>query len=268
MNISSFSFVQSLTQLFMLQARVIWALMMRELHTRYGRENIGYLWMVGEPIMFCAGVAVVWTSIRAPYEHGLQMTAFVITGYVPLTMWRHCVSRAIKAFEANGGLLFHRQVTPLDLIASRVSLEVAGSLIAGALVASGAMLLGYMGPPQDIGLMYVGLAYHAFFCLACALLIAALSERSDFIEKVIGIVMYLSLPVSGAFTMVSWIPQHYRWILLLSPSVQDCEMIRGGQFGPQSHPIYSFSYTAGVTGVMLLIGLSLTLRSRRFIVVN
>jgi capsular polysaccharide transport system permease protein len=260
--------MQSLGQLFALQGRVIWALMMRELHTRYGRENIGYLWMVGEPIMFCAGVAVVWTSVRAPFEHGLPMTAFVVTGYVPLTMWRHCVQRAVKAFEANGGLLFHRQVTPLDLITSRVVLEVVGSLIAGGLVVAGAMLVGYMEPPKDLGLMYLGLAYHAAFCLACALLIAALSERSDLLEKLINIIMYLSLPISGAFTMVSWIPPHYQWILLLSPSVQDCEMIRGGQFGPLSHPIYDFAYTAAVTGTMLVIGLSLTLRSRRYIVVN
>lgn len=258
----------SLLRLFMLQGQVLFALMMRELHTRYGRENIGYLWMVGEPISFCAGVAIVWTAIRSPFDHGLPMTAFVITGYVPLTMWRHCIMRSVKAFEANGGLLFHRQVTPLDLIVSRVALEVMGSLIAGALVAMGAILTGYMEPPADLGLMYLGLLYHAGFCLGCALLIAALSERSDIVEKIISIMMYLSLPVSGAFTMVSWIPPHYRWILLMFPSVQDCEMIRGGQFGPQSHAMYDFKYTAAVTGTMILVGLSLTLRSRRFIVVQ
>jgi capsular polysaccharide transport system permease protein len=257
-----------LWQLFALQGRVIWALMMRELHTRYGRENIGYLWIVGEPIAFCAGVAVVWTAIRSPFEHGLPMTAFVVTGYVPLTMWRHCVARSIKAFEANGSLLFHRQVTPLDLITSRVALEVAGSLIAGGIVIFGAMLLGYMKPPEDIGLMYLGLAYHAAFCLGSALLIASLTERSDLLEKLLSIMMYLALPVSGAFTMVNWIPHQYQWILLLSPSVQDCEMIRGGQFGPQSHPIYDLTYTTYVTGTMILVGLSLTLRSRRYIVVQ
>ena len=32
------------------QFRVIGALILRELHTRYGRENIGYLWMIGEPM--------------------------------------------------------------------------------------------------------------------------------------------------------------------------------------------------------------------------
>lgn len=87
------------------QFQVIYALIMREIHTRYGRENLGFLWVIGEPILFCAGVAILWTAIRPSHEHGLPMTAIVITGYVPLTMWRHCLGHSIKAFEANGSLL-------------------------------------------------------------------------------------------------------------------------------------------------------------------
>ena len=255
-------------RLFALQGRVIWALVLRELQTRYGRENIGYLWVVGEPILFCAGVAIVWTMIRPAHEHGLPVTAFVITGYVPLTMWRHCIIRAVKAFEANGALLFHRQVTPLDIIFSRVLLEVVGTWVAGAIVACLAMLLGLMQPPEDVWLLYLGLLFHSAFSLASALLIASLSERSDVLEKFLSAVMYLSLPLSGAFAMTSWLPENARWILLLSPSVQNLEMIRGGQFGPGSHPLYDLSYDAWVTGLLLLVGVSLTLRSRRFITVH
>jgi capsular polysaccharide transport system permease protein len=255
-------------QSFLMQGRVIWALLLREMQTRYGRENIGFLWIVGEPILFCAGVAIVWTAIRPAHEHGLPMTAFVVTGYVPLTMWRHCIGRAVKAFESNGSLLFHRQVTPLDIILARVVMEVVGTLIAGGIVASGAIMIGAMDPPKDISLIYLGLAYHTFFCLGSALLIASLSERSEIIEKMMSVVTYLSLPLSGAFEMVSWIPEKYQWILLLSPSVQDLEMIRGGEFGPGSHPIYSISYTTWSIGLMCLVGLSLTLRSRRYIVVQ
>jgi capsular polysaccharide transport system permease protein len=253
---------------FQIQTRVIWALVMRELHTRYGRENIGFLWIVGEPILFCAGVSIVWSMIRPAHEHGLPVTAIIITGYVPLTMWRHCVSRAVKAFEANGSLLFHRQVTPLDIILGRVFLEVVGTIVAGLLVTAGAMVLGVMDAPKNVGLLYLGLFFHILFSLASALLVAALSERSDLVEKAIGIFMYLSLPLSGAFSMVSWVPQQYRWILLISPSVQNMEMIRGGQFGPICHPIFSVSYDAAVTFAMLLIGVSLTLRSRRYIFVQ
>lgn len=257
----------SLVQSLQVQCRVTWALLMRELHTRYGRENIGFLWLMGEPILFCAGVAIVWTLIRPAHEHGLPVTAFVITGYIPLTMWRHCIQRAVKAFEANGSLLFHRQVTPLDIILSRSLLEIVGTLMGGGAVMAVAILLGFMDAPKDIGLMYLGLLFHAAFSLASALLIASLSERSDILEKFISAVMYLSLPFSGVFAMVSWVPENYRWIVLLSPSVHNLEMIRGGQFGPGSHPIYDLTYVTWVVGLMLVVGVSLTLRSRRYITV-
>ena len=176
--------------------------------------------------------------------------------------------RAMKAFESNGSLLFHRQVTPLDIILARVVLEIVGTLVAGVLVTSAAIMLGFMDPPEDIGLLYLGLAYHAVFSLTSALLIASLSERSDTLEKVLSAVMYLALPLTGAFAMVSWIPKPFQWILLLSPSVQNIEMIRGGEFGPQCHAIYDIYYNTWMTGLLLLIGLSLALRSRRYIIVQ
>ncbi|MBB2175156.1 ABC transporter permease [Gluconacetobacter johannae] len=258
----------SLFTLFRVQTRVIGALLIRELHTRFGRENLGYLWIVGEPILFCAGVAIVWTAIRPAHEHGFPTTAIVITGYVPLTMWRHCLSRAINAFSANGSLLFHRQVTPLDLILSRVILEVMGALIAGLLVAVGAIMLGFMKPPVDYGLVYLGLFYHALFCLGTALLVAPLSERSELLEKMVSIVSYLSIPLSGAFSMVDWISPHYRWILLLSPSVNNIEMERAGQFGYAAHAHFDLVYDTWATAILILLGLSLTLRVRRHILVQ
>ena len=258
----------SLISLFRIQARVINALLLRELHTRFGRENIGFLWIIGEPILFCAGVAILWTAIRPAHDHGLPMTAIVVTGYVPLTMWRHCIGRAVKAFESNGSLLFHRQVTPLDIILSRVILEVIGTLIAGLLVCLGAILMGFMKPPVDYGMVYLGLGYQIMFSLASALLIASLSELSELVEKSIAVLSYLSIPFSGAFTMVDWVPPAYRWVLLWSPSVNNIEMIRGGQFGNGAHAHFDLVYDSWITFLLIFIGLSLTLRIRRHIAVQ
>ena len=252
-------------KLFSLQFRVIEALFMREIHTRYGRENIGFLWVVGEPFLFCVGVAIMWTAIRPAHEHGVPVTAFVITGYVPLTMWRHCVSRSVKAFESNGSLLFHRQVTPLDILLTRCAMEVVGALIAGIVVSGSAMLVGYMEPPADIGLMYLGLGYHALFCTACALILAPLSEMSDVLEKIVGAFTYLAIPFSGAFIMVDWSPKAFQSVLLWSPSVHTLEMIRKGQFGSAVHAKYDLTFLNYSCGLMILIGLSMTLRSRKHI---
>lgn len=248
---------------FILQYKVIHALILRELHTRYGRDNLGFLWVIGEPILFCAGVAIVWTAIRPAREHGLAMTAMVVTGYVPLTMWRHCLGRAVKAYEANGSLFFHRQVTPFDIITARSFLEIIGTLMAGALVMIAAVGLGYMNPPQDYGLILLGLFYQCFFSFATALLAASLSEMSDFVEKVVSVISYLSLPFTGAFIMVTWLPLRYQWILMLSPMANNMEMIRGGQFGRAASIRYDLFYDTWSTALMLLIGIFLTAGVRK-----
>ena len=251
-----------------LQRRVIWALMLREMLTRYGRENIGFLWIVGEPILFCAGVTIGWSLIRSSHEHGIPMPAFVLTGYVPLTMWRHCVSRGIKAFESNGALFFHRQVSPFDVLTARCLLECIGSLLAGFIIMCGCIILGYMTAPIDTGLLYLGLIYQVLFSFATSLLIACLTEYSEVVEKAVQIVMYLSIPLSGAFVMVDWISEKYQWILLLSPMVDAVEMIRGGQFGPGVHPHYLIWYATWSIALMLLVGVSLTLRVKRHLVIQ
>ena len=258
----------NLLRLFSLQFRVVGALMMREIHTRYGRENIGHLWVIGEPMLFCVGVAVMWTAIRPAHEHGVPVTAFVITGYVPLTMWRHCVGRSIKAFDANGSLLFHRQVTPLDILVARCALETIGALIAGIVVAACAILVGYMEPPADIGLIYLGIGYEALFCWACALIMAPLTETNDILEKFVGAIMYLSIPFSGAFSMVDWVPLSFQSVLLWSPSVHALEIIRKGQFGSHVRAHYDLLYLTWSCALLILIGLSLVLRSRKHIIVQ
>ena len=58
------SFFQDLA----IQSRVLHALMMRELITRYGRDNLGVLWLVGEPIVFTLGVTTLWSL--AGLAHG------------------------------------------------------------------------------------------------------------------------------------------------------------------------------------------------------
>lgn len=255
----------TLGQAFVTQWRVIYALMMREIHTRYGRENIGFLWVIGEPILFCAGVAIVWTAIRPSHEHGLQMTAMVVTGYVPLTMWRHVVFRSIKAYEVNSSLLFHQLVTPFDINVARSTLEIFGTILAGAIVFFGSEVLGYMPAPQDWWLIYVGVIFLVYFCYGFALVVAALSERSELLEKVIGLLTYVTLPLTGVFSMTEWLPARYQFILEYSPLANCVEMIRSGEFGIAVVPHYSVSFLMSYCTLQFLVGIYMTQRIRPYI---
>src|ERR1700722_13030973 len=105
-----------------IQCHVIGALMMREVHTRYGRDNIGFLWLCAEPLMFALGVETMW-SVFNKQDHNLPIVPFLLCGYLPLVMWRNVNGRALTCVQSNRGLLFHRQVKLLDLFLARFILE-------------------------------------------------------------------------------------------------------------------------------------------------
>ena len=107
--------MKSFSQGLRVQVKVIKALIVRELVTRFGRDNIGFLWIVAEPLLFAGLVGFVWTFIRGVDKGGISVVAFVVTGYIPLTFLRHSFGRSAKIFQSNSALLYHRQVKILDL---------------------------------------------------------------------------------------------------------------------------------------------------------
>jgi capsular polysaccharide transport system permease protein len=91
---------------------------------------------------------------------------------------------------------------------------------------------------------------------------------SGVLEKFVGAFTYLMIPFSGAFVMVDWVPPAFQSILMWSPPVHTAEIIRKGQFGSTVHAHYDLVYLSYVCAAMILIGLSMVLRSRKHILVQ
>ena len=109
---SELSFFQSLA----IQGRVLHALMMRELITRFGRDNLGVLWLIGEPMIFTLGVATLWSAAGLAHGGtGIPIVAFAVTGYSSVLMWRNAATRCSAGIEQNKALLFHRSVLIIDV---------------------------------------------------------------------------------------------------------------------------------------------------------
>ena len=251
-----------------IQSRVIGALMVRELITRFGRENIGFLWMMAEPLLFAVLVGLMWTFMKGPEEHGISVTAFVASGYIPLVMFRSTIGRAVRAFSANSSLLYHRQVTILDLILVRFLVELIGSMMAYLAIAT---LLGFFGlfpMPVDIGSLLLGWLIYGYFTFSVALILAPLSEVSDTLEKFMPVSTYLMVPFSGTFNMTSWLAPGIRDVMLYSPPVSAMELQRYGIWGDKITPYYDIPYAVSVSLVMMLFGLILCRSIRRVLVVE
>jgi len=247
------SFLNSLR----IQLRVVGALLMREILTRYGRHNIGFLWVFFEPMLFTLGVTALWTATKATHGSNLPITAFAVTGYSSVLLWRNCANRCALAILPNQSLLYHRNVRVVDLFWARVTLEIAGATTSFVFLMLLFMTIGLMAPPVDLGPMLVGWVLLALFGIGLGFTVGALSERSETVERVWHTISYLFFPFSGALFMVNWLPPLAQKVVYWFPMVHGTEMIRGGYFGAQVRPKYDFAFLCAVDIVLLLVGLFL-----------
>ena len=255
--------ITTLHQSFRIQLRVIGALLMREILTRYGRHNIGFLWLFVEPMMFTLGVMALWTAAKMDHGSSIPIVAFAITGYSSVLLWRNSASRCSKAIEPNLSLMYHRNVKVLDVYASRIILEIMGATVSLIVLTLFFSSIGWMELPKDILILVEGWILLSWFAVALSLLVGALSERSEMFERVWHIATYLLFPLSGAVFMVDWIPKAAQDVLLWLPMIHGTEMIRHGFFGNIVPTYENPFYFSSVNLILTFIGLALVRETGR-----
>lgn len=239
-----------------IQSRVVYALLMREVLTRYGRHNIGFLWLFVEPMLFTLGVTVLWTALKAFHGSTIPITAFALTGYSAVLLWRNMPNRCTGSVEPNRTLLFHRNVKVIDIFLSRIILEFAGTTISFFCLSLAFIALGIMDPPEDLLRVIGGWFMLTWFGASLALFMGALSERTDLVEKIWHPISYLLFPLSGAVFLVDALPPATRDIILALPMIHGVEFLREGYFGSQFKAHYDMTYMAGVCLLLTALGLA------------
>ncbi|MDR3569731.1 MAG: ABC transporter permease [Syntrophobacteraceae bacterium] len=248
----------SLARSLVIQARVIYALMMREVITRYGRDNIGFMWVFVEPMIFTLGVTALWNVYEiSKGESGMSVTALAWTGYSTVMLWRNATSRCAKAVEPNLGLLYHKNVRVLDLFFSRVILEILGGTLSTLFVGLILMGAGLIVPPKEPVIMIGGWFLLIWYTFGVGMIVGALSERWEAFERLYHPVMYFYLGISGCFFMVDWLPSSLQRLAELVPTVTVTEMMRHGYAGDAVHTYEQPGYLCVFCLLLTISGLLL-----------
>ncbi len=236
--------------------RVVHALLMREVLTRFGRNNIGFLWLFVEPMLFTLGVTALWTVAQQVHGSSLPIAAFALTGYSAVLLWRNMPSRTIGAVEPNLALMYHRNVKVIDIFLARLILEAAGATISFVVLSIVFIAMGLIDPPEDVLTVTVGWFMLAWFGFSLAVLLGALNEEYHLVEKLWHPSAYLLFPLSGAAFLVDALPPAAQQAVLYLPMVHGVEYVRDGYFGNQINAHYDLKYMALCNIVLLLLGIA------------
>lgn len=237
---------------FAVQRRVIGALVIREMQTRFGRHNLGFLWLFGEPLMLALAISALHSASGHHLPNGISTFVFSVMGYVPYFMFRAIVNRASGAIQANLTLMFHRQVKLVDVLIARSLLE-AGSctgVIVVILLVFGAVMGEWPANPLLLG---YAMLLSALIGHGLAMLVAVITARAESLDRLVHAFTYILMPLSGAFFMVDILPPETRELFLWVPLPHIHEALRASFFGDRIVSHYDLAYaTSWVVGLNLL----------------
>jgi capsular polysaccharide transport system permease protein len=246
----------SLRKSLAIQCRVVGALMLREIITRYGRHNIGFLWLFVEPMIFTLAVMSLWELLQVGHGHGLSPAAFAITGYSSILMWRNIAGRCINSVEPNRVLMHHRNVRVIDIFIARALLEFLGATASFLLLGTAFCSLGLAEGPVNILAVLEGWMMLLWFGSSLGIFVGSFGIRYELVEKLWHPITYVMFPISGSLFMVDWLPPPLQKAVLWVPMVHGVEMIRAGFFGNSVRPHFDLGYLSAVCLVLTTLGLA------------
>jgi capsular polysaccharide transport system permease protein len=107
-----------------IQKAVVFALVLRELKTRFGGRLEGLVWVLFEPMAHIAIMLALKVVLRERFAGVMiDVAVYLVVAMIPFFIFRNIWMRGMGAVDANAGLFGYRQVKPGDAIAARAIME-------------------------------------------------------------------------------------------------------------------------------------------------
>ena len=247
---------------------VIWALINREVATRFGKSYFGYIWVFFEPAMHIAMWVVLFKFIRERQVEGMSLYLFLLTGLVPYLFFSKSLKASVNKLKSIKGLLNYQPVKPIDSI---IAQEIIDLVIMTILFVTGFLILIYINDPfvlyYPLRMIYTCCEL-ALLTIGFSLILAIFGFYYVDLPAFITIVMRVLYFTSGAVIPITIVPESVRFYLEYNPLYQIFSIIRSSFFyGPIPQDLSNI-YVIKFVIVSMFLGFSLYFVSRHKILMN
>jgi capsular polysaccharide transport system permease protein len=221
------------------KANIIAALVMRDIRTRYGRNRLGFLWALFEPMAHIAILAVVFAvTMRTNPPLGSNYLLFYLTGVAPYLLFNHISSSGGHGISGGRNLMQLPGIAPTDIVVAKGVVELFISALVLIIFGLGFVAAGIPGLPANPGPVFAAFGMAFAMGVGTAGIYATFFEFGKLVDMVFKALFRAMYLTSGIFFLPATVPEGLRTILVWNPFVHIIDLARTGYY-----PFYDSSFT-------------------------
>nr|WP_307968437.1 ABC transporter permease [Sinorhizobium medicae] len=242
--------------------RVVVAMIVREMSTRFGRKPGGYLWALLEPAGYIAMMTSIFGTLARTPALGTSFVLFFATGYLGYQMYQAKVVYLSSAVRANKGLLGYPNVAPIDTISARLILQTATTSLVSIVVFSAIFMTLPFVPEINWAHILEAESAAALLSLGVGMFNSVMFVRYALYEQIYAIVTRPMFLLSGVFFLPDTMSPPYRDILMYNPVCHIIMLFRTGLYPEYRATGFDYAYMFEVAVSVLVAGLTVFTFSR------
>jgi capsular polysaccharide transport system permease protein len=239
------------------RARIVAAVMLRDMRTRFGRTHWQYLVAIGWPLSHLLGLVITFSVMNRMIPIGTDSIVFISTGALPYILCFYPARQSAIVFVQGRTVLNFPIVQTTDVIFARVLLEGLSACLVCIIFCFGLWGFDVDIIPQDIGQALTGVYAAIFLGVSLGVFmitITAILGMAGYISMVLGmVVLFLT---SGVYLPTMAASEEALFWLSLNPLVHVVTWVRSAYFEMHTAVELDKSYVLLISSLFLFAGLS------------
>lgn len=245
--------------------RVILALILREMTTRYSRTPGGYVWALLQPLGTILILGMAFSLVMRMPSLGSSFILFYATAYLPFDVYRSVANAVSKALKFSKPLLAYPSVTWLDAVLARLILNILTSVMVTYVLTFAILMVVDTQVVLEFAPMVMAMGLAALMGLGVGVMNCLLMGLFPTWEMLWSIVTAPLFLASGVLYIYEDLPSAAQNLLWYNPLIHVTGMMRSGFF-PMYTPSYvSPMYVLVVSLILIALGLLLLRRYHKAI---
>jgi capsular polysaccharide transport system permease protein len=234
--------------------RVLFALVVRETGTKFGRSYGGYFWAIAEPVGGIALLTIAFSlALRMP-PLGSNFALFYATGVIPYMLFNNVSHSVAAAITTNRGLLRYPVVTPLDTVFAKFVLDFLTMFVVAVLLLSGIILVNGIEVTFDPGAAALSFGLAGLLGLGLGTLNCVLFGFFPTWQNIWKVTSRPLFLMSGLFYTYESLPVAVQSVFWWNPLIHVTGLMREAFYGAYTADYASPAYVAGLSLGLFVVG--------------